>query len=106
MLERNINVCLGTDSLAGNHTLSILDEMRFLHENHPNLDPSLIFEMATLNGARALHWEQNIGSLTTDKDADLIAMPLQNPKNDPLLDILCSTARPKAVFVRGQQYSL
>jgi cytosine/adenosine deaminase-related metal-dependent hydrolase len=30
MLARGINVCLGTDSLASNDTLSILDEMRFL----------------------------------------------------------------------------
>lgn len=102
MLKRGINVCLGTDSLASNHSLSMLDEMRFLHENHRDLDPAVIFRMATLNGACALQWQDKIGSITTDKEADLIAIPLQNPDVDPVIDILRSHARPKAVFLRGK----
>ena len=102
MLDCGINVCLGTDSLASNHSLSLLDEMRFLHKNHPDLAPSVIFKMATLNGAKALHWEQSIGSLTPDKEADLIAIALQNPDNDPLADILQSANQPQLVMVQGE----
>ena len=101
-LDCGINVCLGTDSLASNHSLSLLDEMRFLHENHPDLAPSLIFKMATLNGATALHWEQSIGSLTPDKEADLVAIALQNPENNPLADILQSVNQPQLVMVQGE----
>jgi cytosine/adenosine deaminase-related metal-dependent hydrolase len=91
MLDSGINVCLGTDSLASNHSLSLLDEMRFLHESFPELDPSLLFQMATINGAKALDWEEAIGSITPDKKADMIAIPLENPENDPLADILESS---------------
>ena len=53
-LERGAIVCLGTDSLASSSSLSILDEVRFLHARDDSLSGELLLTMATLFGAWAL----------------------------------------------------
>ena len=63
LLERGAIVCLGTDSLASAESLSILDEMRFLHRRDESLSGSLLLTMATLFGAWALRGETTTGSL-------------------------------------------
>jgi cytosine/adenosine deaminase-related metal-dependent hydrolase len=68
-----VNVCLGTDSLASTLTLSMFDEMRILARQEPQLDPSEILKMATLNGAIALGIEA--GKIAPGALADLIALP-------------------------------
>ena len=68
-----VNVCLGTDSLASTLTLSMFDEMRILARQEPQLDPSEIIKMATLNGAMALGIEA--GKIAPGALADLIALP-------------------------------
>jgi cytosine/adenosine deaminase-related metal-dependent hydrolase len=68
-----VNVCLGTDSLASTLTLSMFDEMRILARQEPQLDPSEILKMATLNGAMALGIEA--GKIAPGALADLIALP-------------------------------
>ena len=52
LLDAGINVGLGTDSLASNETLSILDEMKFLSLRH-SISPKTLLTMATMNGAKA-----------------------------------------------------
>ena len=54
LLEKGVIVCLGTDSLASSPSLSILDEIRFLHRRDPSLSGELLLTMATLFGAWAL----------------------------------------------------
>ena len=103
MVAKGINVCLGTDSLAGNDSLSILDEMRFLHKEYAKLDLHAIFEMATINGALALHWSDKVGSISPGKDADLVAIPLTKTQLDPLQDILSGSATPSHTFVGGRK---
>ncbi|MBI5306995.1 MAG: amidohydrolase family protein, partial [Planctomycetes bacterium] len=49
-LNAGINVGIGTDSLASNDTLSVLDELKFLSANHA-LSPQTLISMATVNGA-------------------------------------------------------
>jgi len=56
-LKAGIRPCLGTDSLASGESLSVFDELRFLAEKFPNVSPSLLLEMATINGAKALKAE-------------------------------------------------
>ncbi|HMB04106.1 MAG TPA: amidohydrolase family protein [Isosphaeraceae bacterium] len=77
MLERGVIVCLGTDSLASSPSLSVLDEIRFLHRRDPTLDGRLLLMMATLFGAWALRAEATTGTLEPGKSADLavIALP-------------------------------
>ncbi len=88
-LENNINVALGTDSLASNHSLSFLDELRFLRETSPELTLEQIFTMATMGGAKALQMDHLVGSITPGKKADLIAFKLVGGKT-PLESVLCA----------------
>jgi cytosine/adenosine deaminase-related metal-dependent hydrolase len=76
MLERGAIVCLGTDSLASSDTLSILDEIRFLHRRDDSLPGGLLLAMATLFGAWALRAETTTGSLRIGKSADLALVSL------------------------------
>ncbi len=65
--EEKINICLGTDSLASNHQLSILSEMVTIQQNFPEIEFPELLIWATLNGAKALRIEQNFGSFETGK---------------------------------------
>src|SRR5207248_6117318 len=51
------NICLGTDSLASNYSLSLFDEMRAFRRSEPGISPDKILKMVTVNPARALHQE-------------------------------------------------
>lgn len=75
-LQRGIRVALGTDSLASNPDLSILEEARFLHRQHPDLPGCDLLKLATLWGAEALGWAGETGSLEPGKAADLVVVPL------------------------------
>lgn len=102
MLQRGINVCIGTDSLAGTESLSVLDELRFLHREHADLDPGLLLEMGTLRGAKALQLDSCIGSIAAGKRADLVAVPLDaHGPHNPAANVLESNAPPVAVAVDG-----
>jgi cytosine/adenosine deaminase-related metal-dependent hydrolase len=76
MLERGAIVCLGTDSLASSDSLSILDELRFLHQRDESLPGGLLLAMATLFGAWALRADTTTGSLKLGKSADLAVVSL------------------------------
>jgi cytosine/adenosine deaminase-related metal-dependent hydrolase len=76
LLERGVIVCLGTDSLASSPSLSILDEIRFMHRRDDSLSGELLLTMATLFGAWALRAETTTGSLRAGKSADLAVIPL------------------------------
>jgi cytosine/adenosine deaminase-related metal-dependent hydrolase len=71
---------LGTDSLASNPDLDILAEARFLYKRLAGLgedpEPILLLYEITFNGARALSWAKEAGSLTPGKSADLVVLPL------------------------------
>ncbi len=82
LLARGVVVCLGTDSLASAPTLSILDEIRFLARQDPDLPGPLLLTMATLFGAWALKAETVTGSLVPGKSADLAAVALPD-RDDP-----------------------
>ncbi len=71
-LSCGFNVALGTDSLASNLKLDFLEELRLVKKTHPSLSASTILEMATLTGAKALKMENQIGSITPGKKADMI----------------------------------
>jgi aminodeoxyfutalosine deaminase len=69
------NLCLGTDSLASNSSLSLFAEMRELLRKEPWLSPREVLMMATVNGARALGQSGSLGSIHPGFLADLIAVP-------------------------------
>lgn len=75
LLHAEINVELGTDSLASNDTLSILDAMKFL-SRHYSMLPKTLLAMATIHGARALGLESRTGQIKEGFEADLCAIKL------------------------------
>jgi len=76
LLDMGVNVALGTGSLAGNSSLSILDEMRFLFQKRKDLMCQEIIRMATLNGASALHFGGVLGRLRRGYWADMTILQL------------------------------
>ncbi|MFQ5411344.1 MAG: amidohydrolase family protein, partial [Phycisphaerae bacterium] len=89
MLKRGVNVCLGTDSAASNETLSILDEMRCVRAEYPDVAPETILEMATLHGAKGLGLDPMVGSLRAGKRADFIQVPIDTDEpSNPIANLL------------------
>lgn len=101
-LERGIRIALGTDSLASNPDLSILAEIRHLHERYPDVPGSVLLRMGTLSGAEALGWADETGSLEAGKSADLVVVPLEGANGDPYERLLASALPPQRVLWRGQ----
>ena len=66
-LESGAKVCVGTDSLASNHQLSVLEELRLIQQSHPQLTVGQLLKIATLNGASALNLDQEKGSFQKGK---------------------------------------
>ncbi|HKL09325.1 MAG TPA: amidohydrolase family protein [Bacteroidales bacterium] len=64
-------VTLGTDSLASNQTLSVLDEMKTINRHFPGIAFQKMLQWASLNGARALKIEGRYGSLEKGKSPGL-----------------------------------
>ncbi len=67
LLDEHVNICIGTDSLASNHNLSVLDELITLQINFPELRPEELFQWACLNGAKALKTDNIFGSFEAGK---------------------------------------
>ncbi|OQZ02427.1 MAG: hypothetical protein B6D34_11145 [Candidatus Brocadia sp. UTAMX1] len=82
LMDAGINVGLGTDSLASNDTLSILDEMKFL-SLHYALSPKTLISLATVNGAKALGLASQTGQIREGFEADLCGIGLSkgSPKD-------------------------
>jgi aminodeoxyfutalosine deaminase len=69
------NICLGTDSLASNQSLSLFDEMRALQKEFPSVSPEKILQMVTVNAATALRQGEVLGRIRPGFLADLVAVP-------------------------------
>ena len=61
-LRHDCNIVLGTDSLASNDQLSILDEMKTINQHFPDINLNSLFQWATINGAKALGCDDIYGS--------------------------------------------
>ncbi len=78
MLQKGLNVCLGTDSLASVDSLSLWDEMAFLFQNDSGLSPKTILSMATASGAQALGFSHQLGRLAPGYNACLLYVPIHS----------------------------
>jgi cytosine/adenosine deaminase-related metal-dependent hydrolase len=102
-LRRKRRVALGTDSLASNPDLSVLAEVRYLHQQCPDVLGDVLLRMATLSGAEALGWADETGSLEAGKSADLVVVPLASGENsDPYERLLESDEPVQRVLCRGR----
>jgi len=91
MVKEGITVSLGTDSPCSNNTADMFEVMKtaaILHKGtnrNPTLMPAeRVLEMATIEGAKALSWENEIGSIEIGKKADLAVISLAEPHLCPL----------------------
>ena len=114
--QAGVNVAVGTDGAASNNDLDLLGETRTaallakaVAGSASALDAHRALRMATLNGARALGLETQIGSLEVGKAADIVAFDLsglaQQPIYDPVSQLIYATGRDcvKHLWVGGKQ---
>ncbi|MCP4248169.1 MAG: amidohydrolase family protein [bacterium] len=103
MLDRGLNVCAATDSLASNPSLSVLDELRFLRRRHPDLPATTLLEMGTTRPAQALGLDRTIGTIAPSHQADLTVIPLDptGPSNG-VENVLQSQSQPTRTFLAGR----
>jgi 5-methylthioadenosine/S-adenosylhomocysteine deaminase len=110
LLRKGVRVGLGSDSVASNNRMDLLDEARLailmqrvLLGRPDAVAAAEILEVATLGGARALGLEAEIGSLDVGKSADLAAFPLDSarsiPVYDPATSLVFATSGAAATFV-------
>jgi 5-methylthioadenosine/S-adenosylhomocysteine deaminase len=100
MRASGIAVGLGTDGPAGsNNDLDLMEEIdlaaklaKITRMNPLALNAPAVVAMATIDGARALHMEKEIGSLETGKKADLIVIDLNEPNAVPMYDVYAQIA--------------
>ena len=90
MLEKGINVCIGTDGAASNNSLNLFHEMSLLALIHKGVartsqcvNAGEVFRIATINGAKALGLEKEIGTLEVGKKADIAVLNLNTPSLTP-----------------------
>lgn len=95
MLEKGINVCLGTDGAASNNSLNLFHELSLLTLIHKGVrrTPQCIsaqegFRIATINGARALGLGTETGSLEEGRKADIAILDLNTPSLTPRNNLL------------------
>lgn len=65
--RNNLQICLGTDSLASNHRLSVLEEMKIVQTSYADISLDEIVMWASFNGAKALQMERWAGSIEVGK---------------------------------------
>jgi 5-methylthioadenosine/S-adenosylhomocysteine deaminase len=95
-----VAVGLGTDGPAGsNNDLDLMEEMdlaaklqKITKMNPLALGAKAVVEMATIDGAKALHMEKEIGSLEAGKKADVIVISLNEPNAVPMYDVYAQLA--------------
>jgi cytosine/adenosine deaminase-related metal-dependent hydrolase len=73
-MKHNSLIVLGTDSLASNHQLSILEEMKTIKKAFPYISTSEMLVWATSNGAKALAFEDNLGDFTRGKKPGVVLL--------------------------------
>ncbi len=89
LLNRGINVALGTDGVASNNNLNLFEEAKLtsiLHKrgSPEDIDEQQVLDMATINGAKALGINDQVGSIELGKQADLITISLDKPSMNPV----------------------
>ncbi len=76
--RHNCNIVLGTDSLASNDQLSILEEIKTLHRHFPLLQLKDLLQWATINGAHALGIDKSFGSFEKGKKPGVVLISSLN----------------------------
>jgi cytosine/adenosine deaminase-related metal-dependent hydrolase len=93
MMQRGINVAIGTDSCASSPDLNIVDDLRLVHRRYPEVPVEALWGMATVNAGKAL------GLAGWRERADLVSFPVRG--DEPLREILENQVLPSGVWIGG-----
>ncbi len=115
LLRSGVNVALGTDGAASNNDLDMFGEMKTaalmakaVESDATVLDAHTVLRLATLNGAKAMGLEEQLGSLEKGKLADLVAVDLSHLESQPVYSPLSQLvyahrgSRVSHVWVNGE----
>ena len=115
LVEKDVNVALGTDGPASNNNFNLFEEMKTASLVHKlddprNINEQEVLDMATINGAKALGLEDEIGSVEEGKKADLLVLDLNDSELTPFYGkqglisniVFSFTGRPEKVLVDGK----
>jgi cytosine/adenosine deaminase-related metal-dependent hydrolase len=94
MLARGMRVGMGTDDGNCNDSVNLISDMKVLalihratHQDASIITPEKVLEMATIDGARAIGLDHEIGSLEPGKQADVVLLDLDQPQMTPHHDL-------------------
>lgn len=115
MRKQGIVVGLGTDGPSSNNIMSMHREMQMLALLHKvryfdaeSIGAKDALQIATIEGAKAIHWDDQIGSLVEGKQADLTLYRLDEPWNVPHHNVISNLAYASqasdidSVFIQGK----
>lgn len=104
MLAAGVRICLGTDSRASTPDLDLLAEMRFVARRYAQVSPTIVMKLGTLQGAKALGRDGEIGTLEPGKYANLAIVPLPDREAADPHELLFDSDKPvAATWFRGKQ---
>lgn len=97
LVQAGINVTLGTDGQGSGSNLDLFETMKFtallqkgINEDPKQMSAYEVIKMATINGAKALNKESEIGSIKEGKKADIIIIDINNYVVQPINDIFAA----------------
>ncbi|MEK7224461.1 MAG: amidohydrolase family protein [Bacteroidota bacterium] len=85
LMKNDCEIVLGTDSLASNHQLSILEEIKTIQKHFPHIEMETMLRWATSNGAKALQMDSLFGSFERGKKPGVVLFDLTQAKAKRLL---------------------
>ncbi len=99
MLNKGVNIALGTDGSSSNNNLNMFEEIHLaaiinkpVNNSAISIPAKTALEMATINGAKALFWDDELGSIEVGKKADLILVDMDKPHFYPIHNIVSALA--------------
>lgn len=78
LIQSNVKIVLGTDSLASNDSLNLWEEMALIQQHFPHIENSTLLQWATYNGAQALDIHNTFGSFELGKKPGILHLPDYN----------------------------
>ncbi|HEX8324831.1 MAG TPA: amidohydrolase family protein [Tepidisphaeraceae bacterium] len=105
MMAAGVTVCVGTDSCASSPDLNVMDDVRLVRRQSPDVDAATLWSLVTTAASLALRGAtldriQPSGSLTVGEQADLVAWPTRS--GDPLAEVLETPGlHPSDVWIAG-----